>query len=481
MPAAGLAVESDTEILPSRQLETISETVVYEPALPVQTSGQYLLSIKGPASIQVNEAFVCEITLTARQDFEEALVQQKIEDGLEYVKSDPPAAQKQNYIYWKFPAMKAGESATLKVTYIPNRKSDFELCAKAQVIVNECVTVRATQPKIAISKTGQETAIMGEEIPYTISVRNEGDGIARDVVLYDFVPNGLRHASGTSKLVNNLGTLGPGETKVITIILKAVAPGTHCNKAVVETSNAGRAKDDAYTKIMSRDIRLVKTGPAMEYFKKRATYSIVVENTADSPLTDIQVRDTLPPYTRLLGAPGGTIEGNTVLWVIPRLDPGQKQRFSLVLTCTTGGIHTNTVDLTTREGLRRRAYAPTLWRGFGAILLEVIDTDDPLQDEVETTYIIKVTNQGTANDRNIKIKAEFPFEIVPLAVKSPVKGWVQDKVVQFEPYLQLAPKQTIEYQIRAKGKEPGDGRVKVYLTSDLLRTPVVEEESTHVY
>jgi len=70
---------------------------------------------------------------------------------------------------------------------------------------------------------------------------------------------------------------------------------------------------------------------------------------------------------------------------------------------------------------------------------------------------------------------------VPLAVKSPVKGWVQDKVVQFEPYLQLAPKQTIEYQIRAKGKEPGDGRVKVYLTSDLLRTPVVEEESTHVY
>jgi hypothetical protein len=39
----------------------------------------------------------------------------------------------------------------------------------------------------------------------------------------------------------------------------------------------------------------------------------------------------------------------------------------------------------------------------------------------------------------------------------------------------------VSYKIVAKGVKAGDGRTKFTLTSDMLKTPVSAEESTHVY
>ena len=67
----------------------------------------------------------------------------------------------------------------------------------------------------------------------------------------------------------------------------------------------------------------------------------------------------------------------------------------------------------TASGLRDSAQACTLWRGVAALLIELVDDPDPLQVGETTTYTIRVTNQGTADDNNVVIVANFPNGITP--------------------------------------------------------------------
>jgi len=116
-----------------------------------------------------------------------------------------------------------------------------------------------------------------------------------------------------------------------------------------------------------------------------------------------------------------------------------------------------------------------------AILVEIVDLEDPLITGEETTYKISVQNQGTKEDRNVAVTVKFPKELNPLSADGSSPGTIKDTVVTFKPYAALASKETLTYTIKAKAAQVGDGRIKLSVKSDFLTTPVVEEESTHVY
>ncbi len=220
---------------------------------------------------------------------------------------------------------------------------------------------------------------------------------------------------------------------------------------------------------------------AEQYLSKNADYTITVKNVGDTTLNNVKVIDTAPPETQVVEAKGAiATTSTTATWMIDSLKPDAEETLGLLLTSQTPGTHKNTVAVNA-NGKVKNADADTLWKGFAAVLIEVIDTDDPLQIDEVTTYIIRVTNQGTKEDKNIHIWAEFSKEVVPVSVSGEIPGKVDGLKVDFEPYKVLEAKQSITYKILAKGAVPGDGRVKVYLKGDLLDTPVVEEESTHVY
>ncbi len=117
--------------------------------------------------------------------------------------------------------------------------------------------------------------------------------------------------------------------------------------------------------------------------------------------------------------------------------------------------------------------------GISALLLEKADNPDPIQIGETTTYTVKVTNQGTADDTNVKVVVEFPAELDPVSASN--GGVVSGKTVTFPPFVRLAPKQAFEYSIIAKGAKAGDARVKFVRTSDGIPAPTTAEESTRVY
>jgi uncharacterized repeat protein (TIGR01451 family) len=117
--------------------------------------------------------------------------------------------------------------------------------------------------------------------------------------------------------------------------------------------------------------------------------------------------------------------------------------------------------------------------GVAAILLKKADDPDPIAIGETTTYTVKITNQGTADDTNVRTVVTLPPELAPTSVTG--GGAIDAQTVSFPEVAHLAPKDTITYKIIAKGVKAGDGRTRFVLTSNVLKSPVTAEESTHVY
>src|SRR5690606_17705286 len=114
-----------------------------------------------------------------------------------------------------------------------------------------------------------------------------------------------------------------------------------------------------------------------------------------------------------------------------------------------------------------------------ALLLEKADDPDPIQIGETTTYTVRVTNQGSADDTNVRMVVRFPEEIDPVSASH--GGVVNGKEVTFPPFPRLTPKQAFEYSIIARGVKAGDSRVTFIRTSDGIPAPTSAEESTRVY
>jgi uncharacterized repeat protein (TIGR01451 family) len=474
LPGASTPVHSAAPVAPHASMPS-------SVGVDATASGFATVAIRCPDAIQVNEPFVCELQVTALDHVRNVVVDQPIPAGLEVVGSSPVAVLHGAFLEWRLATLARGEQKRILVKYLAKTGQPVTLCANIAAEAYVCATTRITQPRISIQKTGPATALLGSTVTYTILVRNTGDGIARNVVVRDTLPAELRHADGAPELTFQLGEFGPGEEKSIAVPLQAVAAGRPCNRAQVETSNAGTADASACTDILRQGLAITKTGPRLQFFNKPARYTIVVENTGDTTLRDVLVVDRVPAATRFVSAPGATRDGDLVNWTIPTLAPRARQSFTITLTSATAGTHRNTVEAATREGLRRSAAAETLWKGQAALLIEVVDIEDPLTINEKETYTISVKNQGTEADHNITLDATLSANVVPVAASGVTHGSVAGQTVTFVPYASLGPQQVITYTIKAKAISTGDARIKVHMSSALLANPVTEEESTQVY
>jgi uncharacterized repeat protein (TIGR01451 family) len=447
----------------------------------IQHAGLVALDAVAPQAVGETERFTVELRVKALANVARVVIRQEIPANIEYVESQPAAARDGSELVWHIKTMHADETQLISVTFKALKQSTPEICATVEALPLTCVALTITKPAISIRKTGPATAMLNEVITYTITVKNDGNGTAKNVIVYDKVPNGLQHDSGEKTLRFEVGALDPQCEKSFAVSLKAMQRGRFVNRASVETSNAGKAEAEAPTVVMLQDFAVTKTGIPVQYLNKKARYIIAVTNLGDTALQDVEVADNAAPETAIITAEGATaVTGTRAVWTIAQLAPGAEETFTVVLTSRTPGTHKNAVAVTA-AGLQRQADYDTLWKGYAALLMEVIDVEDPLQVDEETTYIIRITNQGTKEDSNVGVRAEFPEEIGPLAATGDSTGAINGNVVTFTLIPSLGAKQSATYNIKAKAAKIGDGRLKVYLKSDLIKTPVVEEESTHVY
>ncbi len=468
-----LAVYFSTTVLPGRPVEAADGTI---------DTSLLRLTKRMPPKAAVGEEFDVTLTLDAKQTIGNVQVIDMLPEGLELVSAEPQPQVSGTTLAWHFDRLEAGDQRVITMRVRPTAVTTYENCITVTAEPLVCTVTMVGQPELAIEKTGPAEAIINSDIVYSITVKNTGTFTAKNVVVVDTVPQGLTHASGQNQLRYELGDLAEGQAKQFDVTLRAAERGRFCNVADASAGNAADAKAEACTVVKQPGLTVKKSGPAEQFIGKQASYTIEVGNPGDIDLMNVVVVDTVPAGTQIVSAPGAEIDGNRVTWRFDTLPAGKKlTNLTVVLTSREPGNRCNGVSVATAEGLTESDEVCTLWQGYPALLIEVIDTVDPLQPGEVTTYEIIVTNQGTAADKNIKIVANFPAELTPMSAAGDTQGTIQGQSVDFAVYPTLAPKQKIIWRIQAKAVKSGDARPKFSLTSALLQTPVVEEESTQIY
>ena len=120
-------------------------------------------------------------------------------------------------------------------------------------------------------------------------------------------------------------------------------------------------------------------------------------------------------------------------------------------------------------------------KGIAALVVEVVDVDDPVEVGTETFYEILVTNQGTDFAYNVEVFADIPEGIKLLDHKGPTSSLLEGNQLRFSGIPKLAPKADAIFRVMVRGDKAGDFRLKVQATSRTILDPVVEIERTKVY
>jgi hypothetical protein len=187
-----------------------------------------------------------------------------------------------------------------------------------------------------------------------------------------------------------------------------------------------------------------------------------------------------PNATSIVSANGAKITGNQAVWRLRELKPGEKVNFAVTLTTCTPGCFTNKVTVDNCQRCRSCCEFTTRWRGRPALNACINSTENPICVGEPTSYTIDVVNQGSEADTNVMVVVRFPTELQPIQTTGDSKGTISGQTVTFGPYPTLRPRQTITYRVDAQGKSSGDARVGVEVTSDTMKTPLVQQEGTIV-
>jgi hypothetical protein len=213
---------------------------------------------------------------------------------------------------------------------------------------------------------------------------------------------------------------------------------------------------------------------------RKAEACITVHNTGNVSEQGILIVLPVPNDCTSTGmTDGGRVTNDSISWAAANLEAGGSKQFCVTFRTQRPGLLSFKPMVTGADIRSAQSSCETSVLGVSALLLEKLDDPDPVSIGDITTYTVKVTNQGTADDTGVKVVVEFSEEIEPMSASN--GGVVSGNTVRFPAFARLTQKEAFEYKITAKGVKVGDARVKFIRTSDDIPAPTTAEESTRVY
>ncbi|MCS6852186.1 MAG: DUF11 domain-containing protein [Gemmataceae bacterium] len=416
-------------------------------------------------------------------------VRDVIPDGMQYIRSDPPATIEGNGLVWTLAPLPGGASHTVTVVFRPTKAGPVVNCVVASTPDGQrdekCVTTQVTVPNLTVSKTGPATAVLGLPVTYQITVTNPGNGPASHVVLTDEFDTGLEHESRANPVKLELGTLAAGESRTVTITLTPRQLGRLVNRVTATADGGLNARAEHPVDVQRATLAVEKTGPGRRYLGRPAEWNIRVTNPGEVPLSNVVVRDQLPPELTFQSATlEGAIsaDGREVVWNLGTLQPREQKIVQVTTRCDRMAAQALNVAVATADpGIRVQSEAAIEILGLPAFRLEVDDDTDPIAVGDRTSYRIVVTNQGSLPGNKVEIKAVVPAELRILNAAGPAAHEIRGQEVLFAPVDALPPGQQLNYTVAVEAARAGNVKFRVELRGSTLTREVIEEESTTIF
>lgn len=437
-----------------------------------------------PAKVTLKKDFVCILNLTNIS--KNTLYDVTVSEPLSFIfrSADPaPIYNRDDTLIWDLGHMASEETRTIQLRGYAGTPKRISNCVTVVYSSRQkaCAEIDVTNPSLKLTQSGPQSVIQCDLVPITFEIANNGTGLARNVIIRQELPEGLASLDNQKTIIIRAGNIEQGESKAFKVNLKVLKTGLFRTRAQAISEDNVTAYADYSVKALTPRLAMTTSGPAKRYAGRIAQYEITVTNQGDGPANNLVVTEAIPPGTTYISASDGGIPTNGVVaWNLGTLAPLASKKVSVRIKLDKVGIMVNKA--------RANAYCATasaecktVVEGIAAILLEVVDLDDPVEVGSNSTYEINVTNQGSSAGTNIRIVANLPDEFDYVASDGPTTATLSGNAVSFAPLASLPAKQTVLYHIEVKGTKTGDLRFHVELQSDQMSSPVMETESTHVY
>jgi uncharacterized repeat protein (TIGR01451 family) len=478
-PAAGAPVAA-----PIRDDQPIESSITppnptgrQEPAVSIEWVGPPTAKVGQPAEFTLVVRNACNIPV------QQVLVRVRVPAGMSAAATEPKAISENNVLVWDLGTLLSKQEKNLQMKLVADAKGDVMPQAWVTFTGSSVMQVKVREPKLLLKASAPEKVMVGDAAAFTLTVSNPGDGAADQVKIHAVLSDGLEHARG-NKVDFEIGNLAAGETRSVQLICATKSGGAQKCEGAAEAEGGLKSADVAGVDVIMPRLDLQLVGPGLRYLERKALYTLRVTNPGDAPATNVTVSDVVPVGFKVLAASDGgrhDFSTRTVSWFLGEIGAGQSREVKFEVQAINPGEHKHKATAVAARGLRSEAELLTRVEGLSALLLEMVDTEDPIEVNGDTAYEIRVTNTGSKTETDIKIIATVPDKMQFKSAQGPVHYREEGKTIVFEPIEKLAPRADAIFRINVKALEPGTVRFKIQLTSTNLVEPVVKMEATRIY
>ncbi len=439
-----------------------------------------------PKEIGLNKSFNYTIKITNLTDtsLSNIIVSEEIPSNFNFVNSNPTARHEENKLIWEINSLEPKAIRHITVTGMASYAESLKHCTTVLTpVIPACTSVAVIEPRLKLIKNVPSESLLCDLITMRYIVSNEGTGTVPNVRVMESLPTGLHTTEGRNDLIFEAGNLGPNQSREFSIELRPTRTGRYISKAVASSTTGLRAESNETTTIVSLPILSIsKTGPEKLYIGRPVSYEIVVSNVSEVPARDVVVEDIIPEgMTAVKATAGAKLTDSKLVWELGALAPNSSETLRISYTPTKPGTLMNGATATAYCAEAVTASVRTVVTGIPAVMLEVIDLEDPVRIGNRATYMISVTNQGSADSTNIRIACILENNVQYISSAGATTSSVVGDTVRFLPLGSLAPKDKAIWRVVVAAVKPGDVRFKVIMNCDELSRPVEESEATHLY
>jgi uncharacterized repeat protein (TIGR01451 family) len=463
---------------------------------PAQLEGiqtpQVSVEKRGPREIQVGKPARYEVlvrnigTATAH----DVVLRDSVPYGTALVTTTPPAAPGQpgpaanaSELVWHLGTLAPGGQSRIVIELMPQAEGEIGSVASVTFRADASVRSRSTKPALQLACSEPDAVLIGSDAGLTITVTNPGTGVATGVILEGFLPENVSHRSG-SELEFDVGQLKPGESRTIELVLGTRGPGVHTARLAARADGGIEVQQAVRLEVTAPTLELAVDMPVRRFLQRPATCAISMVNAGTAPARAVELAAQLPPGMKFVRANNaGWYDDRThrVLWNLEELPPGETGTVEAVVMPVQHGPQKILAAARSADGPADQVVHVCEVEGLAALFFEVADSEDPIEVEGLTEYVVRVGNQGTAPATGVRLTATLLGDLEPVEAQGPAGHRIDNLTIAFEPLAKLAPAEEAVFRVRARGRSQGDHRVQVQLVSEDHPTPITKEEITRVY
>jgi uncharacterized repeat protein (TIGR01451 family) len=259
----------------------------------------------------------------------------------------------QTSMQWDIGTLGAGEQRELTFNARANNTGDFtntgEATADGGLNASASDSIVARRPALTIDKTGPDKTYQNKTVTYEITVRNTGNGVARDTVVEDMLPAGATYLNSDggslsgNTVIWNLGTLQPDESRTMSVSVKAGNQGTMRNVARANAYCAEAVSDEVLTEVVGIPeilLEVIDIDPPIPV-GETVVYQITATNQGSAPGTNIVISCEMEDTMEFVSAGGATSSSNSGMNVnfaaLPSLAPGAKATWTVTVRAVAAG------------------------------------------------------------------------------------------------------------------------------------------------